>query len=95
MLPPGLARASRDEVAPVRVAATRALAYYDDPQAVELAVNALLDPDRDTAVSAGESLVRLARLPSTKASAERALASGVDAWPVERALVMDSVGAVI
>ena len=63
MLPPGLARASRDEVTTVRVAATRALAYYNDPQAVELAVNALLDPDRDTAVSAGESLVRLAPPP--------------------------------
>src|SRR4051794_12815978 len=30
LLPPGLARASRDEVATVRVAATRALGFYDD-----------------------------------------------------------------
>ena len=94
LLPAGLARASRDEVATVRVAATRALGVYDDPQAVELALNALLDPDRDTAVAAGESLVRLARRPAAAAAAERALARSAQAWPVERALVMDSVGAV-
>jgi HEAT repeat protein len=93
-LPAGLARASRDEVAIVRVAATRALGVYDDPQAVELAVNALLDPDRDTAVAAGESLVRLARLPAAAAAAERVLADSGRSWPVERALIMDSVGAV-
>ena len=93
-LPAGLARASRDEVATVRVASTHALGFYDDPQAVELAVNALLDPDRDTAVAAGESLVRLARRPPTAAAAGRVLARSAQAWPVERALVMDSVGAV-
>jgi HEAT repeat protein len=93
-LPAGLARASHDEVATVRVAATRALGVFDDPQAVELAVNALLDPDRDTAVSAGESLVRLARRPASAAAAEEALARSARSWPVERALVMDSVGAV-
>jgi HEAT repeat protein len=93
-LPAGLARASRDEVAAVRVAATRALASYDDAQAVKLAMNALLDPDRDTAVSAGESLVRLAHRPATKVAAEAALARSAQAWPVERALVMASVGAV-
>ena len=94
LLPVGLARASRDEIATVRVAATRALAVYDDPQVVELALNALLDPDRDTAVAAGESLVRLTRRPATKEAAERAVARSAQAWPVERALVMDSVGAV-
>ena len=78
----------------MRVAATRALGVYDDPQVVELALNALLDPDRDTAVAAGESLVRLARRPAPKAAAEGALARSAQAWPVERALVMDSVGAV-
>ena len=93
-LPAGLARASRDEVATVRVGRTRALGCDDDPQAVELAVNALLDPDRDTAVAAGESLVRLARRPAAAAAAERVLARSAQAWPVERALVMDSVGAV-
>ena len=94
VLPAALARASGDEVATVRVAAVRALAVYDDPQAVALAVNALLDPDRDTAVTAGESLVRLARRPATVAAAEEALARSARAWPVERALVMDSVGGV-
>ena len=93
-LPAGLARASRDEVAAVRVAATHALGFYDDPEAVELALNALLDPDRDTAVAAGESLVRLARRPAAGAAAERVLARPEQTWPVERALVMDSVGAV-
>jgi len=93
-LPAGLARASRDEVATVRVASTNALGSYDDPQAVELAVNALLDPDRDTAVAAGEALVRLARRPAAAAAAERVLARSEQAWPVERALIMDSVGAV-
>ena len=78
----------------MRVAATRALAVYDDPQVVELALNALLDPDRDTAVAAGESLVRLAGRPATNAAAERALAGSAREWPVERALVMASVGAV-
>ena len=92
-LPDGLARASRDEVATVRVAATHALGRYDDPRAVELAVNALLDPDRDTAVAAGEALVRLARRPAAAAAAERVLARSAPSWPVERALVMDSVGA--
>ena len=94
LLPAGLALASRDETATVRVAATRALAVYDDPQVVELTVNALLDPDRDTAVAAGESLVRLTHRPATKTAAERAVARSARAWPVERALVMDSVGAV-
>ena len=94
LLPAGLARASRDGTATVRVAATRALGVYDDPQVVDLVLNALLDPDRDTAVAAGESLVRLSRRPATKAAAERALARSAQAWPVERALVMDSVGAV-
>ena len=93
-LPAGLARASRDEVATVRVAATRALGVFDDPQAVELALNALLDPDRDTAVSAGESLVRLTRRPATAAAADEALVRSAQSWPVERALVLDSVGAV-
>ena len=93
-VPAGLARASRDETATVRSAAIRALGGYDDPQVVELALNALLDPDRDTAVAAGESLVRLTRRPATRAAAERAIARSASAWPVERALVMDSVGAV-
>ncbi len=94
LVPAGLARASRDETATVRSGAIRALGGYDDPQAVELALNALLDPDRDTAVAAGESLVRLSHRPATKAAAEGALVRSALSWPVERALVMDSVGAV-
>jgi HEAT repeat protein len=93
-LPRGLARATRDEFAAVRKAATVALGSYDDPHAVELAVNALLDADRDTAVRAGESLVRLRRLAAASGPAARAVADGADAWPVERALVFESVGAV-
>jgi HEAT repeat protein len=78
-VPEGLARATRDELAIVRAAAVEALAGFDDPRAVELAHNALLDADRDTAVRAGETLVQL----------------GADgsAWPVERARVLASLGA--
>jgi HEAT repeat protein len=93
-LPAALAGAARDDVATVRVAALRASSVYDDPQAVELALHALLDPDRDTAVTAGESLVKLSRRPATAAAAGDAIARSGRAWPVERALVMDSVGAV-
>ena len=45
-------------------------------------------------VAAGEALVRLARRPAAAAAAERVLARSEQAWPVERALIMDSVGAV-
>jgi HEAT repeat protein len=92
-IPDGLARATRDEFPAVRKAATIALGSFDDPQAVELAVNALLDPDRDTAIRAGESLVRLSRLPASAVHAERALETAT-AWPVERALTFASLGAV-
>lgn len=91
-LPQALARATRDEFPAVRKAATVALGAYDDPYAVGLAVNALLDPDRDTAIRAGESLVRLSRRPAAAEQAARALAE-TDAWPVERALIFDSLGA--
>src|SRR5262249_40531116 len=92
-LPQALARATRDEFPAVRKAATVALGSYDDPYAVELAVNALLDPDRDTAIRGGESLVRLTRRPAASRRAERALDDEADAWPVERALIFDSIGA--
>lgn len=52
-LPDALTRATRDEQATVRSAATSALGSYDDPRGVEIATNAMLDPDRDTAVRAG------------------------------------------
>jgi HEAT repeat protein len=92
-IPDGLARATRDEFPAVRKAATIALGSFDDPQAVELAVNALLDPDRDTAIRAGESLVRLSRLPASAGQATHALETA-SAWPVERALTFASLGAV-
>ena len=93
-LPDGLARASRDEVANVRAAAIRALGFCDDTQAVDLAVNALVDPDgirrsaRASRLCVSPAALRRRRPPS------EALARSARAWPVERALVMDSVGAV-
>jgi HEAT repeat protein len=93
-LPDALARATRDEQATVRSAATGALGSYDDPRGVEFAVKALLDPDRDTAVHAGESLVRLSRSRLAGATARRALGQEEAAWPVERALTLSSLGVV-
>jgi HEAT repeat protein len=63
-LPDGLARASRDEEPTVRTAGAVALGAFDDPRSVDLLSNMLLDPDRDTVIRAGESLVLLTRLPS-------------------------------
>jgi HEAT repeat protein len=93
-IPDALAQATRDEQATVRSAATGALGSYDDPRGVELAVNALLDPDRDTAVRAGESLVRLSRRRLAGEAAVRALRREEAAWPVERALTLASLGVV-
>ena len=93
-LPDALAHATRDEQATVRSAATGALGSYDDPRGVALAVNALLDPDRDTAVRAGESLVRLSRCPLAGEAARQALRREESAWPVERALTLSSLGVV-
>ena len=93
-LPDALAHATRDERATVRSAATGALGSYDDPRGVELAVNALLDPDRDVAVRAGESLVRLSRGPLAGEAARLALLREESAWPVERALTLSSLGVV-
>jgi HEAT repeat protein len=94
LLPDGLARASRDEQATVRSVATGALGSFDDPRAVELALNALLDPDRDTAIRAGEALVRLSRLRAAGPAADAALARTGDAWPVVRARTFASLGVV-
>jgi hypothetical protein len=90
---PELARASRDEERSVRRAAVSALAGYDDPQAMQLAQGALDDPDRDTAVRAGETLVRLSRLPGVGAIAQTAVGEG-EAWPIERARILASLGRV-
>ena len=92
-LPDALVSATRDERAAVRSAATGALGSYDDPQGVALAVHALLDPDRDTAVHAGESLVRLSRRSLAGEAARQALGREESAWPVEHALRLSSLGA--
>lgn len=78
VVPESLARASRDGEPAVRTAAAGALGSFDDPRAVELLSNALLDPDWDTVVRAGESLVRLGRPDGP--------------WPVERARILASLG---
>ena len=92
-VPDELARASRDEHRAVRRAAVSALATYDDPRSLQLALNALDDPDRDTAIRAGETLVCLARLPGVGADV-RAVTAAADAWPLDRARVLASLGMV-
>lgn len=92
-LPEALARATHDEQATVRCAATSALGSFDDPSGVKLAADALLDPDRETAVRAGESLVRLTERPSAADAASQALQRTQGAWPVERALILAPLGA--
>ena len=93
-LPEALGHATRDEQTGVRSAATGALGSYDDPRGVTLAVNALLDPDREIAVRAGESLVRLSRGSLAGEAAGHALRQEASAWPVERALTLSSLGVV-
>jgi hypothetical protein len=61
-----------------------ALGNYDDPQSVRLALNSLDDPDRDTALRAGETLVRLARRPNLGGAATAAIAAN-HSWPLETA----------
>jgi HEAT repeat protein len=92
-LPEGLAGASRDEQRTVRRESVTALGSYDDPKAVQQLLAALEDRDRDVAVRAGESLVRLGRLPRVGPQAAAAIEE-TRAWPLETALVLDSLGAV-
>jgi HEAT repeat protein len=86
-----LARASRDEERSVREAAVSALATYDDPRAVQLALSALDDPDRDTALRAGETLVRLSPLTRVGAIASAVVADG-EHWPIKRARILACLG---
>jgi HEAT repeat protein len=86
-----LARAVRDEERIVRRAAVSALASYDDPRAVQLALSALDDPDRDTAVRAGETLVRLSRLTRVGSIASAVVADGQH-WPIKRARILARLG---
>jgi HEAT repeat protein len=89
---PELARASRDYQQSVRRAAAAALGSYDDSLALELLLGALIDRDHITAVRAGESLLRLSRLPGVGAKTKEAM-EGSDAWPVERARILAALGA--
>lgn len=90
-LPELLPRALRDDQRSVRRAAVSALGSYDDSQAISHLLAALDDLDRDVAVRAGESLVRLGSFARAGASARAAVAE-TDAWPLERALVLESLG---
>jgi HEAT repeat protein len=92
-VPPELARLTRDEQHPVRRAAATSLGAYDDEQALEILLGVLDDPDRDTVIRAGESLLRLGRLPGVGAQARSAIAARDD-WPLLRARTLESLGAV-
>jgi HEAT repeat protein len=85
-----LVRATRDEERTVRRAAVAALARYDDRESVRLATEALGDPDRDTALCAGDALVRLSRQPTAGGEAAAAMAAN-DSWPLQTALVLSSL----
>ncbi len=91
-VPDALVQATRDHVPSVRRAAVSALGSYDDPRSLPFLLAALDDPERDVALRAGESLVRLGRLPATGGQA-RAAMDETEAWPLETALVLDSLGA--
>jgi HEAT repeat protein len=88
-----LVQAARDQQRSVRRAAVSALGSYDDPRVLRPLLDALEDSDRDVALRAGESLVRLGRLPHVGPRA-RAAIDETRAWPLETALVLDSLGAV-
>ena len=92
-VPAPLAQATHDPVPSVRRAAVSALGAYDDPDSLPFLLAALDDPERDVALRAGEALVRLGRLPAAGGRA-RAAMDETDAWPLETALVLDSLGAV-
>jgi hypothetical protein len=78
----------------VRRAAVTALASFDNSEAVTLAWTALHDPDRDTAIRAGEALVHLERLPRAGSAARATLAAADEQWPLRRALTLAELGAV-
>jgi HEAT repeat protein len=94
VVPETLARATRDDVPAVRRVAVVALGFFADPRAVDLAAAALVDPDREVAIRAGESLVRLTRLVAAAPDAVQALTRHDADWPVERARTLASLEAV-
>jgi HEAT repeat protein len=85
-----LTRATRDEQPSVRRAAVSALGAYDDWKSLQLALDALDDPDRDTALRAGEALVRLSRQPNVGTEAAAATAANAS-WPVEAARLLSAL----
>jgi HEAT repeat protein len=91
-LPEQLVWAVRDRQLSVRRAAASALGSYDH-RVIPPLLDALEDPDRDVALRAGESLVRLGRLPQVGPKAKAAI-DEARAWPLETALILDSLGAV-
>ena len=92
-VPEALLQATRDTNPSVRRAAVGALGSYDDPRSLPFLVAALDDSERDVALRAGESLVRLGRLPAAGGKA-RAAVDGTQAWPLETARALESLGAV-
>jgi HEAT repeat protein len=90
--PDALTAATRDQVPSVRRAAVSALGSFDDPRSLPFLLAALDDPERDVALRAGESLVRLGRLPAAGSRTRDAIRE-TEAWPLETALVLDSLGA--
>lgn len=92
-VPEALLQATRDTNPSVRRAAVGALGSYDDPRSLPFLVAALDDSERDVALRAGESLVRLGRLPAAGGKA-RAAVDGTEAWPLETARALESLGAV-
>ena len=92
-VPPALAEAVHDAEPNVRREAAAALGAFDDPGTVGVLLEALEDPDREVALRAGESLVRLSRLPNAHAAAEASI-SGSESWPLQTAAALASVGAV-
>ena len=93
-LPDELAAAVRDPESIVRTAAAGALGSFDDPRAVDRALDLLLGPNRDASVRAAESLVKLSRLPVARPAAERALHRTRAEWPVEKAQTLALLGAI-
>lgn len=89
-VPELLARCAQDDEQSVRRSAVTALGAYDDPRAIEILHEALADPDRDTVIRAGESLVRLNVRPGVARPTRGPIADG-ETWPVERASVLASL----
>ena len=93
VVPELLARCARDDEQSVRRSAASALGAYDDTRAIEILHEALADPDRDTVIRAGESLVHLNVRPGVARLPRDPIADG-ETWPLERARVLASLDAI-